>query len=375
MPEHTTSALKPEARGRRPPKLVAGEVTRKIGNWDNTHGEESLDPPPTFDSRNICGAKNFLDQDPIVTNSIRGGSDSDTELKNLGGVTFETYSSQADPAKNDDASEHLLTAPAGWQRFWGSVREEYFDDPDVILSPFCKPCYDADEAECCRIPRYERYTSQFQPRSRNLNCCKACRRESQSELCLNLITYRSPTALSTYKMRLLDRSRADAESRGLALPTGAIEFSPIVRLPPKIAKPPLPRRPSITARSALPTTSQGPTYSRVRDSYHELKHWAMGNSEALPLSKGSGSGPGPKPIWIYDQSSVSRYLSQRVYMEHPDITRNSPLPEPELGLPIAGPQLTEVTNVGSGGLRERLLREMTILCALSSQDVGEGAVE
>lgn len=77
----------------------------------------------------------------------------DSDLSTLTGLRLETASSQASTLAGDDPDHRPLAAPAGWRRFWGIVENAsvYVGDPDITLSPFCKPCYDRGEAYTCNM--------------------------------------------------------------------------------------------------------------------------------------------------------------------------------------------------------------------------------
>ena len=365
MPDYATTGGNPGNRGRGPPKQFTGEVTKKSNNQSDS--KESYDPPPQFSGGKMFGAKNFLTQDPLVANNIQGEADQDTSLENLTGTGFYTPSSRSTSATKSEEQRHPLAAPIGWRRFWGKVNKDYYDDPDIQISSFCKRCYDADLVDVCNLGK-QLFSTKFERYPRG---CEDCEMESLRDECLTLITYKHPENISTFKTRHLERDRAHAESIGLAIPTCSTVFSPIVRLPRK------PANVTPTPQGISPAMSQGPTYSRVRDSYHTLKSWATTPDE--PIERDD-----PGIAWIQDQSEISLYdlelIERRRVREMqislaPATKRSiSPSPSQRCTAEAVAEAVEEFEIVHLEERRKQnLLKYMTILCALSKPDKFETA--
>ncbi|KAF2109648.1 hypothetical protein BDV96DRAFT_651627 [Lophiotrema nucula] len=149
MPDYATSTGDSGNRDRRPPKLVAGEVTRKSSTQNNE--DESFDPPPRFNGRRRRAGKWFLDQDPLVANNIQEDSNADPTLQELPGLRLESTSSQSTTTVSTHDEANPLAAPVGWRRFLGFLHEDYLDDPDIILGPLCKACFDNGNVQDCGL--------------------------------------------------------------------------------------------------------------------------------------------------------------------------------------------------------------------------------
>ncbi|KAF1958523.1 hypothetical protein CC80DRAFT_503267 [Byssothecium circinans] len=387
MSNYATSTGDPGRREKRPPTLITAEVTRKKTRAD---ADDSIDAPPAFNGKKLRGAKQFLDHDPLVGNRTQEDDTTHVDgIGNLPGVRLEASSSQASTSEATAQTRHPLAAPAGWHRYWGKVDEDTFNDADIILSVFCKSCYDEN---CACVPSV---TSLHHKRSgKYLYPCTNCQQPWQE--CLYLVTYKAPTSLGAYKMRKLEREWAHAATIGLAVPTCDENFSPVVpkpKLPQRTpAEPEQPRK-----RTKSPVSTVKPTYSIVRDSYHNLKSWAMRES-ARNRKEDEGV------TWVNDQQVHSSIRSPRSVSRASIGTFTLPPPSPPPSLPLAdeaespqssssetlthssdrGEQLrkematlcaTSVSEQSEQERMERLLKEMTKLCALSIRDLVENAAE
>ncbi|KAI0441388.1 hypothetical protein F4803DRAFT_523619 [Xylaria telfairii] len=326
-------------RDRRPPVEVPAEVINKMRKAA-TKEEEDVLPPPPFTKSKIGGAKNFIGGRLDLNMSM--APDKEIDWRDVGGINVETAQVRSRSC-SESAAIHPLAAPNGWRRFWGSAYWLYENDPDVYVGPFCKSCFTAGESSSCESK--VQWENKDELHGRRICARTVADGKHREGTDLFVISYRaipneeiSVDRIRFYKIRRMVLERIASVGTDNEIPTSTLDFSPRIRLsPPKISKTEA-SVPKKSSRLSTPPTAQ-PTYSQVRNAYHELKVATRRDPMKMPSIAHAG------PAWVSDMRRHSG-LPSSLYSRLPV---GSFLPQPPPTLPKSEQAITPLCPPRTNG--------------------------
>jgi len=171
------------------------------------------------------------------------------------------------------------------------LKWENLNIPDVIISPFCKHCYDDGLASSCTRIRHE----------------TSCQKD-HIEPCRYIISYKPHPAedisildIPEYSMRCIARDRLATIGTPWEIPTTDTERSIYIRRPPKPA-----RAGEATPRHKPKTSEPRPTYSQVRSAYEDLSEGIHRDTMMSHITVEDDRRQSA-PTWVIDVNEHTRF--------------------------------------------------------------------